>query len=384
MIHKIRILHIMESLEIGGLENGVVNIVNNLDPEQFESLICCLRREGPLISRLNPRVKVLCLHEKTGFDPTSACRIAHICRKNKITIMHTHGWAGGLYCGVIGAHLAHVPAILNGEHGVFYLDKRRRLIAQKILFALTHAIIPVSIDLKKDIVRYLGTNPAKIIPIINGVDTDKFKPDMEARRVWRTEFEFSDTDVIIGTVGRLVPIKDYLTLLHAGAQVMQQQPSTKMVFIGDGPQRDELTRIAASLGIAPNVRFLGARSNVSELLNMIDLFALTSIDEGLSNVILEAMSAGKPVVATAVGDNPDVIIDGKTGFLVSLGNMEALVKAIIKCTDPLTAVQMGKAGRQHIEERFSLRRMIKDYENLYTDSVYKRKVVSPNFYRYTA
>ncbi|MEN6474581.1 MAG: glycosyltransferase [Syntrophaceae bacterium] len=373
MVDRLRVMHVLESLEIGGLENGVVNIANNIDAGRFETVICCIRREGPLKMCLKPQVKVICLNKKPGFDPMTALTVARLCRQEKISVMHTHGWAAGLYCGVIGARMAGVPAILNGEHGVFYLDKKRRLIAQKLLFSLTHTIVPVSLDLKKDIIRHLGTDPAKIVPIMNGVDTDQYKPDDAARRMWRKHFAFSDSDVVIGTVGRLVPIKDYATLLHAGARIIQKQPATKLVFIGDGQQRDELVQLAASLGITVNVRFMGARNNVSELLNMLDVFALTSIDEGLSNSILEAMSTGKPVVATSVGDNSEIVIEGKTGFLVPVGCVEALTEALLKCTDISTAKHMGAAARQYIEDNFSLQRMIRNYENLYTACVERRR-----------
>ena len=369
MNNTIRILHILESLDIGGLENGVVNLANNLDPSRFKTIICCVRREGLLKSRLKPHVKVFCLKEKPGFNPLTAITVARLCHKERITVMHTHGWAGGLFCGTLGAYISRVPVILNGEHGVFYIDKSRRRIAQKFLFALTQKIIPVSFDLKDDLIRYFGIKPTNIIPIVNGVDMEKFKPDKQARRLRRKELGLSDTDIVIGSVGRLVPIKDYPTLLRAAERVMREQPSIKLVLIGDGEQRDELHKITISLGIESNIVFLGARNDVHELMNMFDLFALSSIDEGLSNVILEAMSTGIPVVATAVGDNPSIIRDGMTGVLVQVGNVEALATAIRRCINPLNAMQMGGAGRKRIEEHFSLERMIENYENLYIKSV---------------
>lgn len=372
MDKKIHIIHTTESLEIGGLENGVVNIANNLDSERFTTIICCLRRGGPLKERLAPHVRVICLNEELGFHPQSAFSIARICRKESIDVMHTHGWAGGLYCGVIGAHIARVPLIINGEHGVFYLDTKRRRIAQKLLFGLTHTIVPVSLDLKQDIIRLFGVNPAKIVPIINGVDTQKFKPDMDARRLWRMKLGIKESDFVICTVGRLVQVKDYPTLLRASALIIVKHPGTRLIFIGDGEKHDELMHLAATLGIGANVSFLGARNNVPDLLNMCDVFALTSIDEGLSNVILEAMSTGIPVVATSVGDNPEIMIDGKTGILVPVGNVEAIVSAFSQYLDNSTAKQMGAAGRMYIEEHFSLRRMVKDYEELYVASVKRR------------
>lgn len=370
---KIRVMHVMQSLEIGGLENGVVNLVNNMDPAVFDFYICCIRREGVLKSRLKNEVKVICMNEKEGFHLSSAVNFAKLCKEYKIDIVHTHGWAGGLYTGVVGGKISGVPVIINGEHGVFYLEKKSRFLAQKILFGMTDKIIPVSNDLKNDILTHFKIKSDKINAILNGVNIDKFKPDIEAGSKIRKELGINENDIVIGSVGRLEPVKDYQSLIKAAEKISNKIPGMKIVFVGDGSIKDELKQLSESTGLKNNIIFTGARNDISAVLNIFDIFVLCSIDEGLSNTILEAMAVGKPVIATRVGGNVELVREGETGCFVPVQNADSLSNEILKLAqDKELRMKMGRAARSVIENEFSLPKMMKNYEEAYKQLFYKK------------
>jgi len=370
----INLLHIVDSIEVGGLENGIVNLANCLDATEYVTTICCIRREGQLKSRLKPHVRVICLRQKDGFNPFIPFSVAKICRENKINIVHTHGWAGGLYAGVIGARLAAVDCVINGEHGVFSL-KKRQIRAQKILFGMTDVLLSVSEDLKKDIIRIFSIRPDKILPIVNGVDTERFKSDVVMRQSIRNEFGFADNEIVIGSVGRLVQIKDYKSLIESCALLIKAGQNIKVLLVGDGDQRKNLHELAVLHRIEKKVIFAGQRDDIPNLLNAMDIFVLPSIDEGLSNTILEAMSAGKPVIATNVGGNREIITDRLTGMLITPQKPQEITLAIRSLLlDGKLFEAISKAGAANIREKFSMERMISRYDELYRS--YLRKKMS--------
>jgi sugar transferase (PEP-CTERM/EpsH1 system associated) len=363
----------MQNLEIGGLENGVVNLVNRIDRQLFDMVICCLRGYGGLKQRVSPSVKVIDLNESRGFQVSTMFRIAVLCRKEKVDVVHTHGWAGGFFSGIIGAKLSSVPVILNGEHGTMYFDRPLRASVQRWLAGAVDGIVPVSAVLKNDVIRNFRIGSHKVFPVINGVDTDKFRPDNYCRVSARKEFGIGDKEILVGAVGRLVPVKDYTTLLRATARVMNEISSLKLLLVGDGFMRHELEELSWVLGIDNRVVFTGARQDIPKLLNAMDIFVNSSMDEGLSNTILEAMSTGKPVIATNVGGNPEIVLDNETGVLVPVGDHGRLAKEILQMTDKRRMRSMGIKARSRINECFSLKRMVLDYENLY-QKLYKKKM----------
>ncbi len=372
MQRRIKIAHIVQSLDIGGLENGVVNLANNIDEVRFELLIICIKTEGELRKRLRASIKVICLKEKDGFNFLRCLRLARLFSIEKPDIVHMHGWGSDLVSGVIGARLAGVPRVINGEHGVLYFDRIRRIWAQKIIFLFVDYTLTVSYTLKEAFVTRLGFGAKKIVPIINGVDTNKFRPNLQIVVEKRKELHFLPDSIIIGTVGRLVPVKNYSMMLSAAQEVIRKKKNTKFIFIGDGPERSLLEQKSRQLGIENDVFFLGMRNDIADLLNVLDIFVLTSLSEGLSNTILEAMACAKPVIATAVGDNLHLVDEGKTGYLIPSGDTQRLVSHIIDLmNDSNKLFTMGIAGRKRAEEKFSLAKMIREYETLYKTSLSK-------------
>ncbi len=367
MKSKCKIIHIVPSLETGGMENGVVNLVNNLDPLLFSFSICCLKKEGSLKGRLKKDIAVHCLNKQKGISLFTFLKLTKIIRQEKADIVHTHGWGGGALYGIISAKLSGTPIIINGEHGTLFDQTKIRRIAQKFLSWFIDVIITVSDDLKQDLINKMGINQKKIQTIINGVDTVKFRPDESLRTQKRIELGLKD-EILIGTVGRLVPVKDYQTLIKAAAQIMGEKGRDKisLVLIGDGSCRKELENTAKALNIEDKVHFLGEKDDVPSWLNAMDIFVLSSLDEGLSNTILEAMAVGKAVVATRVGGNSEIIRDKETGLLSPVGDVETLAGILTDLIEnPLKIAGLGANARKSTENEFSLQFMVKNYEQVY-------------------
>lgn len=360
---RIHIQHVLLSLQPGGLENGVVNIVNGLDPSRFRSSLCCLQGAGGFVSRV--RAPDVSIHEMglgRGNDYRLPWRLAQLFRRSRPDIVHTRNPEAFFY-GFLGAKLAGVRALVHSEHGRIFPDKWHRLWAQRLFSRYTTTVFAVSEQLKRDLVRKVGLPEARIEVLYNGVDLSRCVPiDRESMR-WRLGAGVGD--IVIGSVGRLAPVKNYSLLLHA-VQGLVAAVGIIVVLVGDGPERTALMAIAQELGLGERVHFLGHRDDVFELLAAMDVFVLPSVSEGMSNTLLEAMAAGVPVVASDVGGNPEIVRDGVDGLLFPTADMVALRERLQKlCVDLHLRECLGKAGRERVLEGFSIEAMIARYERLY-------------------
>jgi len=366
MGHPIKIMHILHTLGTAGLQKGVVNIANQLNSNGFEISICCLEESGTFEKRLNPGTKVFVMNKPPGIDYTLPLRLAKLFRREKTMIVHTHSVGTYLY-GAIGAKLAWMPRIIHGEHGDLHQPSGSRPIdinIRRYLSHITDVIHTVSADLKNSLVRMTGIKPEKIVTILNGVELDKFKiaQNPQLRKILGIGMK----DLVIGTVSRLSPVKNFELLIQVIPEINHTGLYPKVLFVGDGPSRPNLESLTKQYGLEKQIIFLGDRSDVPDLLNVMDIFILTSFSEGLSNSIMEAMAAGLPVVATNVGGNPELVIHNETGFLFPSQDASILAQQIIELTnDPEKRHRMGLAGRKRMEEFFTLEKMIRNYENLY-------------------
>ncbi len=215
----------------------------------------------------------------------------------------------------------------------------------------------------------------KIRYIPNGVDTERFRPDSAVRARLREELGLRDAFVWLA-VGRFEKPKDYPTMLQAFAQVLEGQREAVLLVAGDGPLRPAMEELAHELGIAERVRFLGIRRDVPELMNTADAYLMSSSWEGMPMVLLEASATGLPIVATHVGGNPEIVLDGKTGFLVPSKNPKALAQAMLRLMSipERERQKMGEAARRHIEANFSLDRVVEQWEILYRELLSKKGV----------
>lgn len=376
-VEKIRVAHVSASLHYGGKENGVVNLVNRLDPAVFENYIFTYVRGGALARRVDPtRCRVVELGDKLGGDYRLYFKLAREFRRYRIHIAHTHSWATVME-GIIGARLARVPIILHGEHGTMKTETKLHIQIQRALWHSTDQMLAVSNVLRENLQRQFNFPKEKIRVVANGVDLSRFAL-MRQGDEYKTRLGLPANALVFGAIGRVVPVKAYPTLLQAAKLLFNEIPTAHLVMVGDGPQLEALVQLAEEYQIASRVHFLGARKDVPEILQAFDVFVLSSESEGMSNTILEAMASARPVVATAVGGNPELVVDGETGLLVPPHDPPAMAAAIMKLLrDTELCRQMGWLGRQRVEEKFSLEVMVQNYANVYLEAFRRRFKLSP-------
>lgn len=363
-MNKINVIHILQSLEIGGMENGVVNLLNGLSRESFTPLLCCLEKEGPLRVRLSNDIKLFNLNQKEGLHPLLPLRLAKIIQQENVQIVHTHNFGTAIY-GIIGGRLARVPVIIHGEHGMIAQEKPRRRIIAKYLYKKADAIISVSEDLKKILVNNIGIKSENIETILNGVDIGRFSVNSDLSKV-REELGILPTDLVVGTVGRMVPIKNQASLIRSFSEVLKHIPGAKLLLIGDGPLRSKLEEIALSIVAKSSIVFAGQRDDVDKVLKIMHIFVLPSLSEGMSNVILEAMAAGLPVIASNVGDNNKLVKNNDTGKILDSLDIQDISNAIIDLlSNKEKAKKMGARGKEYVVQHYSLDKMVKEYEEMY-------------------
>lgn len=362
----IHVGHVLLSLRPGGLENGVVNVINGLDRREFLSSVCCLQSSGEFARRItDERCRILEFGLRPGNDPRLVWRLARAFRKLRLDIVHTRN-AESFFYGALAARLAGVPALVHSEHGRVFPERWHRALAQRWLLRNASCAFAVSQQLADQLVTEIGVRPGTFRVIYNGVDTRRFAGPESAER------RGPGGEIAIGSVGRLAPVKNYGLLLKAVAR-LPPDLRWRLVLVGDGPQRGELDQTAAELGIAARVSFLGHREDVAAVLGDLDVFVLPSDSEGMSNTLLEAMAAGVAVIASDVGGNREVIEAGRSGLLFARGDAAAAAKAIQQLvTDAALRERLAKAGLQRANTTFALRTMLSAYEDLYR-SVWRAK-----------
>jgi sugar transferase (PEP-CTERM/EpsH1 system associated) len=364
---KIKILHVLHSFNMGGLENGVVNLINNSDKNIFDHEICCVTKSGNAALRLKNCIPVYEMHKQEGNDWRLLPKLARLMKNIKPDIVHTRNW--GTVDGIVAAKFARIGAVVHGEHGWNMDDPAgqniRRRIARRLLSGIVNHFVAVSEDIKQWMINSIGIRNTKVSKILNGVETDKFYPRDNIGI--RNSLGFSSEDIVIGTIGRLDPIKDQHLLLQAFSRLKHEQKKLRLLLVGDGPEKRNLESVRKRLPIGDRVLFLGERDDVDKILSAFDFFVLPSRNEGISNTILEAMATGLPVIATDVGGNPELVKHGCTGLLFPPGDCEALVNALnfyIEQNPHMIEIH-GRNARERVIREFSLKRMVKEYETLY-------------------
>ena len=358
-MRPLHICHIVLSLEPGGLENGVVNVVNGLDPVEFRSSVCCLQRAGEFANRMRPGVAIASMDLRPGNDPWMPLRVARLLRRWGVDIVHTRN-AEPFFYGFLAGRLAGVPAVVHSEHGRVFPEKPWRALAQRLLLRHVDAAFAVSGQLRSDLMRELHVPADRFEVLYNGVDVRRFQREAAHR---------SPPDaaraLMIGSVGRLAAVKNYALLLRAMAR-LPPAPPCKLLLIGDGPERPALTQLAAQLGLADRVEFSGHRDDVAQLLPDLDIFVLTSLSEGMSNTVLEAMAAGLPVLASDVGGNRELIESERTGVLFQSGDEGALAAQLARLLGSAELrARLGNAAALRARSEFSMEAMLARYASLY-------------------
>jgi sugar transferase (PEP-CTERM/EpsH1 system associated) len=362
-------MHVMYMLRVAGMELGVTKLVNALDRSRIASSVCSCQPADQARERLSPDVPLFELGRRDGNDPLLIGRLALLMRRARPDIVHTHAW-GTLVEGLIAARLARVPFVVHGEHGT--LDLRPKTVrVQRWAWGRVDQLLAVSPQLAHKMASEVGFPAERIRTIRNGVNLEKFRPG--DRTAARAALGFRNEDLVIGTVGRLVPVKDQATFLDALALLRARDMSFTAVIAGDGPLREALEARAAALGLNEMITFMGVRPDVPRVLSAMDIFVLSSSSEGMSNTIQEAMATALPVVATRVGASEELIEDGRTGILVPPQQPGALAEALEALgLAPVERRAMGVAARRRAEALFDVAAMVTEYEALYGDLVASR------------
>jgi len=369
------VLHVIHHLHTGGLENGLINLINRMPASGFRHAIACVEDYSSFRERLtNPEVEVIALHRSRVGLWRMRRDLYDLCRRLGPAIVHTRNLSG--LDALLPARLAGVRRTVHGEHGWDVNDltgeARRPALLRRLHAPLVRRYITVSKDLERYLVQRIGIAPTRITQIYNGVDIERFAPDpARTRNALPSGFAPPDA-VVIGTVGRIQKVKDHATLLRAFAALATADAGfaarARLAIVGDGPLLGDLRSLADSLGIAAATWFSGNRTDVADVLRAFDAFALPSLNEGISNTILEAMASGLPIVATAVGGNVELVDDGSTGRLVVPGDVAALAAALGDyVAEPDRRLAHGRRARTVATERFSLPAMVASYQRVYEE-----------------
>ena len=356
---KRRVLQLVLSLSPGGTERLVIDICKRL-ADRIESVICCLDERGEWADELErQRIPVVAIGRRPGFHISIAWRIAELIRTHAIEVVHCHHYSPYVY-GRLATTIAPATLIFT-EHGRLSdapPSAKRRLV-NPVLARTGGRIYAVSENLKAHMIEE-GFPSGRVGVIYNGIDPGE--PVTPAARIdARARLGIPADAIVIGSVGRLDPVKNFGQLLRAHAVVTQRHPAARLVLVGDGPERGALAGLAHMLAISHAVQFAGYRADVRSILPAFDAYVNCSIYEGVSLTILEAMAASLPVVASAVGGNPEVVVDGETGLVTSTRDRD-LAFALGRLMDSSALRQaMGRAGRRRVQAHFQLARMVEAY-----------------------
>lgn len=371
LARPIRVVHVVDQLALAGMEYGVIKLVNRLDPERVRSMIICLRHQTEDARQLlASTISVFELQKNPGRNWRLIGRLAALFRRERVDIVHSHNWSTFLY-SVLAARFAGVAIVVHGEHGKDdTIVDRRRLLVSRFLARGVRRVCAVSGDLTEEVIRDWRLPRERVARIPNGVDLEAFDRQYPLDGL-REELGLAGASRVVMNTGGFRAIKDHQTLLGAFARVHRNDPMARLLLVGAGgvgEPRAGLDRLAAELGIADAVQFAGVRRDVPRLLQICDVYVNSSRFEGMSNTILEAMAARKPVVATAVGGNPELVEHSVSGFLVPAGQEEPMAARLEELlADASLRSRMGAAGRARIEAVHSMTGMVRAYSELYEE-----------------
>jgi len=360
-------MQVTHDLAIGGLQQVVVNICRTIDKEGFDILVLCLRDLGEFVPQVKQMgIKVLYLpQKKQGTDYFSFLKVAKIFRREKIDVIHTHN-TQPFIDGSIAALLSGVKIIVHTDHARAFPDKKRYMFAEWLMSHFAYKIVGVSEHTSQNLRKYEHISPRKIVTITNGIYGEAYKINLDNGKK-RQELGINENGPIIGLCVRLTEQKGITYLLQAMPAIITKIPNITLIIAGDGYLKDKLEEEAVSLKITGNVLFVGPRLDIPELLKLFDLYVLPSLWEGLPMVILEAMAASCPIIATDVGGIKSSIQHGFNGSLVPPKSPEHLSSAIIQILkDENLRQKYIKNGLDTFNTKFTARSMTKQYERIYT------------------
>ena len=361
---KIKILHLITSLEVGGAQHGLLLGLPRFDPGRYEHIICSLMDRMQMAAqfrRAGIEVHTLGLNRKT--DLAVALRLRSLLKRLRPDVLHTYLLHSNVLGRIVGK-LTGVPAIIGSERTIGQARRWGRLVT-RLTNPLTDAVEVNSETGARSIEHDLGVPPGKIEVVRSGIDLDAYGSSLK-RTAIRSELGLTDGQHLVLYVGRLQPVKGVEYGIRAFASAMASHQNMHMALAGEGEQLAYLQNLVIELGINEAITFLGVRNDLPDLLAAADSVLMPSLTEGFPRTAIEAMAAGKPVIATSVGGTPEAIIDGETGLLVPPMDVDAMVKALVELVgDRELQVRLGSAGRKRAEQNYSVENYVSRLDGLY-------------------
>lgn len=390
---KIKVLRIIGRLNVGGPAIHVVNLTEGLDPDRYQSLLVAgseNEAEGSMLDfalyrGVRPTVipEIVTAFSLTPRDGKALWKLYSLMRKERPHIVHTHTAKAG-FLGRLAARMAGVPVIVHTFHGHvlhgYYGPVKNqvlRRVEQSLAWA-TDRLVTVSEQVKNDLVGYGIAKAEKISVVPLGFDLEPFLKSNKLRGEFRQEMSLSQEHKLIGIVGRIFPIKNHALFLESAARIVAQEPAARFVIVGNGVLRPALENQARELGIIDRVLFTGWRGDIPRICADLDVLVVSSDNEGTPVSAIEAMAAGCPVVATCVGGLPDLIENHKTGRLVPPRDAAALASAVLDLLQsPHTARELGRNAQEFVRQRFTVRRLLGDMDQLYSQLLEEKAIDVP-------
>ena len=373
---RIRVLQLITSLDRGGAENHLLALLTHADRSAFDFEVGILRGEGELLPTfLQAGLPVHLLKARTRFDPFALRRLVALLRRGNYDIVHSHLFRADVYAALAVARLGErAPLLVSTRHNDdrFFLNPFIGLVHYGVS-ARQDLIIAISDHIARFTVSRGVRDPARVRRVYHGLEPTVTQAlERDGQRI-RQDLGIQPDDFLIGNVGRLALQKGQRHLIGAMPLLLERVPRAHAVIAGGGDLEEYLRDLSLEVGVADRVHVLGPRRDVPALMHAIDVFAMPSIWEGFGLVLLEAMAAGRPIVASRVATIPEVVVDGETGLLVPAGDPVALADALAELAhDPERARRLGEAGRQRLRQYFSIEKMVGDTELLYRELVDER------------
>lgn len=356
------VMHLIWRFVVGGSEVYALKLASNLEKEKYLSIICALDAGGVLEDEANAQgILTYVMNRRRGIDLGLFWRLYRLFRKQRVDIVHTHHFTQ-LFYSLPGALLVRAR-IIHTEHGLTVYRKRHLRVAFRFLSFFCDKVVTIGQDCSNVLNTEFGIPERKLAVAHAGIDLSSFEVSKEQARL---ELGISPDARVATIVAQLYPVKNHSLLLSAFKEVIPRIPTALLLVVGDGVERENMVLTIELLGLHDNVRMLGQRRDIPRILAASDTFVLSSDSEGLPIAMLEAMAAGKPVVATAVNDIPTVVVDRESGRIVPPRDPQALADALVELLNNSNlAEEMGEKGRSIVDQRFSVRAMVSKHEALY-------------------
>lgn len=371
---RFRIIHVVDSFGTGGTEEGIRKLLSGLDSSIFEQIVCTNAPSSE--SHTKTGARIISVGSAGGGRQLLVGKLKRVFDCERPDIVHSRNW--GAIEAIAAARVSGVRAVVHSEHGLESSTYRRqpwrRNMIRRLCFAWADRVFAVSQALRAYYARQLWVRENRIGVIPNGVDTELFRPQPDVRLAARQKLGVGSDTLVVGTVGRLDPIKDHRTLFQAMELLVSFGFPVQLVIVGDGLERKALQiDVRARPLLAGRTVFVGGTNDVVSQLNSFDIFVLPSLAEGMSNALLEAMSVGLPCIATRVGGNPELVEGGSSGLLFGAGDAGMLATQLKSVAlDRLYRRHLGSNARKRVEDCFSLHRMLSNYTQLYEEAMEKK------------